>query len=203
MTHFEEYGYEIVENAINVETANLLAIQMEMHHDVSFYQKNIREDNKFALNDDQITNCFSSYSFIGFESLLLLVKPKLELVTKKQLLPAYSYARIYYKGAEMAIHTDRPSCQYSATMTISIDETPWDIWFMDNYAITKNISLPVGHMCVYRGDKLPHWREKYNGNKQIQVFLHYVDANGEYKENIYDGRPMLGSPELPRSITYD
>jgi hypothetical protein len=56
------------------------------------------------------------------------------------------------------------------------------------------ITIPVGSMVVYRGDQLEHWRNTYTGNKQIQVFLHYVDVNGQYADHKFDKREMLGRP---------
>ena len=101
---------------------------------------------------------------------------------------------MYYNGAEMAVHRDRPSCQYSATMTIEVDETgPWEIWMENKYGDCSPFVIPVGSMLVYSGDKLAHWRETYTGKRQIQAFLHYVDADGEYANFKYDKRPMLGA----------
>ena len=49
-------------------------------------------------------------------------------------------------------------------------------------------------MIVYNGTELNHWREEFQGKEHTQAFLHYVDANGEYKDFKYDKRPMLGLP---------
>ena len=39
------------------------------------------------------------------------------------------------------------------------------------------------------------WREgPYQGDEQIQVFIQYVDKNGDSADLIYDGRPKLGLP---------
>ena len=37
-----------------------------------------------------------------------------------------------------------------------------------------------------------HWREKFQGNKHRQIFTHYVDKQGIYKNCKYDTRPVLG-----------
>lgn len=121
----------------------------------------------------------------------------MEKVTGKKLHPTYSYARIYYNGATMESHVDRPSCQYSATLTVDVDDSgPWEIWLESLKSETLPIKIPVGSMLVYRGDLLNHWRNQYKGTKQIQAFLHYVDADGKYAHNIYDKRSMLGQPAV-------
>ena len=43
----------------------------------------------------------------------------------------YSYTRKYERGAYLGSHTDRPSCEVSATLCLDYmtdDNTPWKIW---------------------------------------------------------------------------
>ena len=56
----------------------------------------------------------------------------------------------------------------------------------------KKILLNPGDIAIYKGCDVEHWREPYEGHQQIQLFLHYVDANGIYKDYKFDKRPMLG-----------
>ena len=37
-------------------------------------------------------------------------------------------------------------------------------------------------------------RDKFEGKTQYQLFLHYVDANGKYKDRLFDGRRNIGLP---------
>jgi alkylated DNA repair dioxygenase AlkB len=120
------------------------------------------------------------------------LQPKVEEITGKKLYPAYSYARIYYNKASMPCHIDRPACQYSVSITIEVDPTPWEIWMENHSGDASAIMLNVGDMIVYQGDKLKHWRDEYPGKKQIQAFLHYVDADGKYADYKYDKRAYLG-----------
>ena len=46
---------------------------------------------------------------------------------------------------------------------------------------------------MYRGCELNHWRPPYKGQWQVQVFFHFVDANGPYKDHAMDGRQSLGT----------
>jgi PKHD-type hydroxylase len=43
-----------------------------------------------------------------------------------------------------------------------------------------------------------HWRKPFKGNEYIQVFLHYVDADGPYKDHVYDSdnHEPFDEPEL-------
>ena len=47
---------------------------------------------------------------------------------------------------------------------------------------------------IYYGRDLEHWRDKFKGKTQYQLFLHYVDANGKYKDRKFDGRNNIGLP---------
>ena len=193
MTTFEQTGYDIERGVISKDAARLMAIEFQMLRDNYYYNNRIDQTNMFEKNDHQVKKSFCWYGPYCFESLLEYMKPKMEELTGTSLYTTYSYARIYYNGADMPVHLDRTSCQYSATITIEVDETgPWEI-YMENYSgDAKPLSLDVGDICIYRGDKLKHWRTEYKGKKQIQAFLHYVDANGEYAGDKFDRRKFLG-----------
>ena len=47
-------------------------------------------------------------------------------------------------------------------------------------------------MLVYSGCELEHWREEFEGETQYQLFMHYVDADGEFKDRVFDGRSNIG-----------
>lgn len=188
-------GYKVIKNAISAATAELLCLQFEIRRNNTYYEKGVDpldENMLFEFGDEQVVRSYAHYGFVGFEALMLQMLPVVEGATGKRLLPAYTYGRIYYNGAVMYKHTDRPSCEYSATMTLSVDEKPWDIWMTDLKGAAKPLALGVGDMCVYQGNMLEHWRDEYEGQKQIQVFLHYVDADGPNQSFAYDNRPMLG-----------
>jgi hypothetical protein len=59
----------------------------------------------------------------------------------------------------------------------------------------KAVHLKKGDMVIYSGCEIEHWRESFEGKTQAQLFMHYVYADGQYKNFIYDERPMLGLPQ--------
>lgn len=188
---FNVKGYEIVKDVLNKQLIELLAIQFEMVRNTFAFVNN-KNPNDFYM-DSQIRQGFSSYGPQCFESLLILLNDKMNEVTGKNLKPSYSYARFYYNGATLEKHTDRPSCEYSATICIKDDETDkWPICITGYDGVTNEIILNPGDMMVYRGDLCEHWRNSFRGESHIQAFLHYVDLNGKYTDYIFDKRPMLG-----------
>ena len=72
-------------------------------------------------------------------------------------------------------------------MNISSDGTSWPI-FMDGTAI----ELKPGDAAVYLGCEVEHWRETFQGDYNMQVFLHYVDAEGDNKNYYMDQRKFWG-----------
>ena len=58
----------------------------------------------------------------------------------------------------------------------------------------NSISLKPGDAVVYEGIRIPHWRDEFKGDGQAQVFLHYVDADGEHKDHKYDKKTAIGYP---------
>jgi hypothetical protein len=188
---FEQEKYTVVKNVLNSQIIEFLKIQTKMLEHVLITNNNGHLSD-FLFNDNQIKECFSFYSPLFSESLLVLLQPIIEQITGKKLLPTYSYVRIYYKNAILEKHTDRNSCEYSASICIKNDKEPWDFWIKNIHDDNTCISLEEGDLIIYKGKELEHWREKYNNNEHIQFFLHYVDSNGINSEWKYDKRKMLG-----------
>jgi len=184
--------YQIIKGALSYELANFIFNYFLLKRDaVDFmYKNNIIYNNSMmgTWADKQIPNTYSHYADPVMETLLVKVLPVMAQETGLDLIPTYSYARLYKHGDELKKHKDRPSCEISTTIHLGGD--PWAI-FVEG---TK-VLLEVGDMLVYSGCELEHWREPFDGNICGQVFLHYNHVNGPFAEkNKFDGRPMLGLP---------
>jgi hypothetical protein len=212
---FRNLKYQIIKKAISYELANFIFNYFMLKRDaVSFmYKNNIHSQSGLlgTWTDEQVPNTYSNYADFAMETLMMKVLPVMQKETELQLIPTYSYARIYKNGDILKRHKDRPSCEISTTLNLGGD--PWPIFIdgtgadsvIDEY---KNIHKPnapkgtevlldVGDMLVYSGCDLEHWREPFEGNICGQVFLHYNHVNGPFAEkNKFDGRPMLGVPKI-------
>ena len=180
-------NYKVIKNALSSDTLDLLKNAILLSKIVKYYEKNKSQNDLTAFGDEQSPIGFPFYGEIICDSLSVSLLPLMEETTGLKLFPTYTYGRIYWKGSTLKKHTDRPSCQYSATLCIENDPKPWPI-----YMAGKKILLNPGDLAVYKGCKVEHWRDPYEGNQQIQLFLHYVDANGEYKDWKFDERKFLG-----------
>lgn len=191
---FKQKKYQVIKNAISYDLANFIFNYQLLRRDaVNFmYENNITADNGHygTWKDQQVPNVYSEYSDHVMETLLMKVLPIMKEETGLELIPTYSYMRVYEKGSILKKHKDRPSCEISTTLHLGGD--PWSI-FIDNTEIT----LGIGDMLVYSGCDLEHWREKFEGNICGQVFLHYNHVNGPFADkNVFDERPMLGLPKF-------
>lgn len=103
--------------------------------------------------------------------------PKLEQLTGYKLFKTYFYWRMYYNGAILKQHTDRPACEISGTLFLGGD--PWDLLLIDKHGKEIRIKQKPGDILLYKGCELVHYREQFIiGDNHAQIFLHYVDQNG-------------------------
>lgn len=152
-------------------------------------------DAKQTTKDEQCPSSEAIHGAPVFEKLLVDLLPYFEKIAGKRLLPTYSYARLYKTGEKLKIHTDRESCEISATITLGFDGEAWPIYMGDEGKENPSkIEMGVGDAVLYRGMDKHHWRKRFKGNWQAQVFLHYVDADGPHKEWKFDKRPNLALP---------
>ena len=207
--------YQVIKNAIGYDLANFIFNYFLLKRDAVkyMYDNNITYDNGMlgTWTDQQIPNTYSHYADHVMETLLMKTLPVMQKETGLELVPTYSYVRAYKKGDILKRHKDRPSCEISTTIHLGGDQ--WSIFIdptgsnnvIDEY---KNIMKPdapqgvkvdldVGDMLVYSGCELEHWREQFQGNVCVQVFLHYNHVNGQFAEkNKFDKRPLLGIPPI-------
>ena len=186
--------YQVIKNAISYELANFIFNYFLLKRDAVawMYENNITYDNGMfgTWADEQVPNTYSHYADPVMETLLMKVLPVMKKETGLELVPTYSYARLYKKGDILKRHKDRPSCEISTTLNLGGD--PWSI-FIEGVEVLLNI----GDMLVYSGCELEHWREPFQGNVCGQVFLHYNHLNGPFaNKNKFDGRPLLGVPKI-------
>lgn len=156
--------------------------------------KKLIAENK-TFQDPQCPKSQAVYGEKIFDKLLEQCLPYFEKACGLELLPTYSFARLYAPNEELLNHIDRSSCEISATITLGFDGDGWAIYMGDdeNKSNASKIDMNIGDAVLYKGMEKWHWREPYvEGKWQAQVFLHYVDKNGKHAEWKYDKRDCLG-----------
>lgn len=198
---FKNNNYVIAREALQKEVTAFAYTYFQNKREVAKHLKQSRFISPFdktwgSWDDPQIPNTYSHYADLVMETILQRLLPTMNHITDMDLVPTYSYARIYKYGDELKRHKDRPSCEISCTLNLGGD--PWPI-YLDPTGECGNqgakVDLQPGDILAYRGDMLEHWREPFEGYDCGQVFLHYNQKDGPYgKDNVFDKRPMLGLP---------
>jgi len=212
---FKEKKYTVIKKAISYELANFGYNYLLLKREATKWMQDNNYISKFTpgfgtWEDKQIPNTYSCYSDFFMETLMMKVLPIMQQRTDMNLIPCYTYTRVYKKGDILKRHSDRPSCEISTTLNLGGD--PWTI-FLDptgqktvinehKQIIKPNapkgipVDLKVGDMLVYSGCELEHWREPFEGDNCAQVFLHYNNIDGPFgTQNKFDKRPLLGIPK--------
>jgi len=143
----------------------------------------------------------SSDLFKPMEFFLWGLTPFMSQLIGRELLPSYTYFRIYLKGDICRVHSDRPSSEYGLSLTLDYsDGEVWDLQLgkeridslfplSDDFGSMEHasIGMQVGDAVLYQGSHYPHGRMQPNPNKwSAHLFLFFVDRNGPYKQHAFD-----------------
>lgn len=172
----KDFRYKVIKNFLSEDQIKLFCIYCEIKHrlNLTSFDYNQGKNGDTYIYGDPI-----------MEALMLNKQKLIEKETGKKLLATYSYWRCYTKYAVLEKHIDRPSCEISTTVFIGGDTDDWPI-YMDG----KPMCLQRGDAAIYLGRDVPHYRDEFKGDHQFQAFLHYVDADGKYKDYYLDKRPF-------------
>lgn len=188
---FENNKYTVVRNFLDKDFIRLVSTYMQNY----INRGNYKPDRD---GDDSSKICWYSDPLV--EVILDLCKEGVEQQTSLELIPTYSYTRVYRGGEELIPHTDRPSCEISVTCNVYAN-TKQAVYMQDelNGKDPVEIFLEPGDAIIYKGCDVKHWRKKLSPEElNAQFMLHYVDKNGMYVEYAYDTRPGLGYPGSSR-----
>jgi hypothetical protein len=171
----EQNNFLFVPNFISVEHAQTLQKQ--------FYELEL--SGQYG-KDPQVPNSPAIYNFKPFLELLCQKTNEVTNLIEEQVLPTYTFARIYKNGAVLNRHRDRPACEISLTLHLGGD-IAWDIGIQKPSGEEVNLNLNIGDAILYLGCTADHWRSTpFTGQNYSQVFLHYVRSNGPNAWTYFD-----------------
>ncbi len=177
----------VIREGVSKETCEQLKTEYLMIKEV------VETQYSGPTSDPIMPGAFAMYSPVCFEAMGQVIQPMIEQVVGCELYQTFSYARVYVKGTNLVRHRDRTSGEWVGNVCITRDDTDWEL-YIELDGKSHQILLNQGDICIFRGHRDYHWRPKYTGELQVQAFVSYVDANGKYAKNKYDGRPMLSMP---------
>lgn len=187
----QEHGYTSVKNLLDKDTLEALSLHCLK---VIWSPKSSQGDRDYQL----LANTRNKYGDPITDQLLITLADKVGQVCDRRLVPTYSFFRFYPKGSGMQAHKDRAACEYSVSLCLKVnyenlkESQPSYQWPL--YCNGTPMFCNPGDGIIYKGCEVQHWREPLQGNFHLQLFLHYVDANGPYaKTSLFDGRQALGA----------
>jgi hypothetical protein len=126
---FQQHKYQVLDNAISYDLANFCFNYFLLKRDAVkyMYDHNHYSRKRYARHLGQINkyqDVYSIYADHVMETLLMKMLPIMKERTGLDLIPTYSYARVYEKGAILKRHKDRPSCEISTTLNLGGDLWP-------------------------------------------------------------------------------
>ncbi|MEK9774471.1 MAG: hypothetical protein VW298_02535 [Candidatus Woesearchaeota archaeon] len=202
---FEENRWVKIDKFIDQNMCNLLYHHIQLATQrLSYYEDNqiqTHNDIDGRFDDHQAPGDYSRYGDPIFDTLLNLSLEQMQTLTGKELVPTYSYNRLYTNGTELTPHKDRSSCEISTTLCLGYDvsnvdasvypDWDWPMFIEELDGKKTPIHMKPGDMIIYRGCELKHWREPFWGKNHAQVFLHYNEKGGPF-DIPFDCRPILG-----------
>jgi hypothetical protein len=177
----KDFKFKLVKNFLSQEER-----EIGLYYLLNFHKKNIFSFDFTNNNADG-----RLYEDLFTDTILMRKLNLMQNETNLELIPTYSFSRIYTFNSELKPHKDRPSCEVSATIMWGSCGTLWPI-YMDG----QKCEMEPGDAVIYLGCELEHYRENFEGDWHAQSFIHYVDKNGPNKEYAYDKKCFYTCPEI-------
>jgi len=167
----EKYKNVYIKNFLPLETCKFLT-------NILLRNKSIYPN----ITDTQVSDSYYlRHSDVG-DTLLERMWDTVEEIVGEELIPTYSFARLYENGHVLPPHIDRPACEISLTIQLGRSHHYSYPIYMGDY----RVDLAEGDAIVYKGREIQHYRNKCDGPENYysgQIFLHYVKANGQYSDH--------------------
>lgn len=185
MSSFQSKGYIKVESLVDTQTIQT----------ISQYFENKINRGEWTAKSEISKNESSKFGYYADPLIEVMLKkclPAIEKQTGLELEPTYSFSRVYQEGEELEPHTDRPSCEVSATINVACTGDIWPIWVQYENNDPVKCMLKPGDAVIYKGCEVTHWRRKLPKSQiNVQFMLHYVNKNGPNAEYKFDKREAL------------
>ena len=187
-------NYLHIPNFISKEEADSLASELIEYSKLP---------GNFMVCDIQAPNSLAMYNYLPFVKLLIKKINEVSIILEEDVLPTYTYTRIYKHNEVLNRHRDRPACEISITLNLKKD-IEWPIWFQKPNGEEISLELNQGDAVMYLGEIADHWRNAYQGQEHVQLFLHYVRAEGSKYwadfDQLKQQPPTLEKGKIPTTI---
>lgn len=196
---YHKDGYATIRGLIPPEVAMNLFKQIDL--DLKAAGKSFQTFAQAQPLSKQATIDISGHFYRPLTTFLWGLTPTMCQLTGADLLPSYDYFRIYHQDDVCRVHSDRPSCEHSVSLTLVYsDDKPWplevgsrrvssegpcfDDWGDEMHA---SVAMEPGDAVLYRGMDLRHGRTIPNPNRwSAHLFLFWVERGGQFAQHAFD-----------------
>lgn len=207
-------GYATVRGLIPPEVATNLFKQIQL--DLTAAGRSFNDFAKLHQLSKQETVDISGHFYRPLTTFLWGLTPIIAQLTGADVLPSYDYFRIYGAGDICRVHSDRPSCEHSLSLTLAYsDGAAWplevgshrveaegpcfDDWGDEPFT---SVAMQPGDAVLYRGIDLRHGRIQPNPNTwSAHLFLFWVERGGPFAQHAFDEERLRA--ELKRVSNLD
>ena len=196
---YNEDGYATIRGLIPPEVASNLFKQIQI--DLKGSGKSFATFAQSQPLSRQQTVDISGHFYRPLTTFLWGLTPIIGELTGADVLPSYDYFRIYQKDDICRVHSDRPSCEHSVSLTLAYsDGLPWPLEVGSTRVSCEepckedfgdeafsSIEMQPGDAVLYRGIDLRHGRTRPNPNQwSAHLFLFWVERGGEFEQHAFD-----------------
>ena len=205
---YKKDGYATIRGLVPPEVASNLFKQIQM--DLAGSGKSFENFAKLHDLSKHQTVDISGHFYRPLTTFLWGLTPIMCELTGADLLPSYDYFRIYQKDDICRVHSDRPSCEHSVSLTLAYsDDLPWPLEvgsirvndegpFFDDFGDEpfSAVAMQPGDAVLYRGMNLRHGRTQPNPNRwSAHLFLFWVERGGEFEQHAFDEQRLRSELE--------
>lgn len=129
----------------------------------------------------------------------------------EDLLPSFSFFRLYFGGDICRVHSDRSACELSASLTLAYsDGIPWELSVAERPAADRTLSgddfggepyrsfeMQPGDAVLYSGSIYRHGRPTPNPNRwSAHIFLQWVSRGGPHETEAFERLDLADLPSF-------
>ena len=197
--NYKEDGYATLRGLIPPEVASNLFKQLQI--DLTAAGKSFETFAQSQPLSKHQTVDISGHFYRPLTTFLWGLTPIMAELTGADLLPSYDYFRLYQKDDICRVHSDRPSCEHSVSLTLAYsDGLPWPLEVGSTPVQGEGpcvedfgdepfsaIEMQPGDAVLYRGIDLRHGRMQPNPNRwSAHLFLFWVERGGQFEQHAFD-----------------
>lgn len=196
---YSKDGYATIRGLVPPEVASNLFKQVQM--DLTAAGKSFQTFAQAQPLSKHQTVDISGHFYRPLTTFLWGLTPIISELTGADLLPSYDYFRIYQRDDICRVHSDRPSCEHSVSLTLAYsDGKPWPLEVgsipvsgegpcVEDFGDEPYFSVEMqpGDAVLYRGIDLRHGRMTPNPNQwSAHLFLFWVERGGPFAQHAFD-----------------